>query len=134
MAEARMLYEQLAGSTIGRMILTAAAAMIPVGELRFAMPYGVALGLPWHLAFLSSVAGNIVPVPLIFLIIRPVFSWLKKRTRLGGLISRLEKRVFKKAESVYRYEMLGYLSLSPFRFPEPAPGQGRWRPRSSISG
>jgi len=43
------------------------AAMTPIGELRFSIPYGVlALKGPWPAVFLLSMVGNIVP-PLVLL-------------------------------------------------------------------
>lgn len=117
-----MIYEQLISTVFGQALLTGAVSMLPVAELRVGLPFGVALGLPWYLAFIASVAGNILPVPFIILFIRPLFIWIKKKTPLSRLIERLEKRAFKKAGSVYRYELLGLFILVAI----PLPGTGAW--------
>lgn len=117
-----MIYEQLISTVFGQALLTGAVSMLPVAELRVGLPFGVALGLPWYLAFIAAVIGNILPVPFIILFIRPLFIWIKKKTRLSRLIERLEKRAFKKAGSVYRYELLGLFILVAI----PLPGTGAW--------
>ena len=44
-------------------IITFLMAMVPVVELRGAIPYGVIAGLDVHEAFLLAVIGNLVPIP-----------------------------------------------------------------------
>ena len=54
-------------------LITFLISMVPVIELRGAIPYGVAAGLePW-LVFLLAVVGNLLPVPFILLFIRKIF-------------------------------------------------------------
>ncbi|MGM9578346.1 MAG: small multi-drug export protein, partial [Evtepia sp.] len=55
---------------------TMGVAMVPVLELRGAIPFGLALGLPAGLVYVISVIGNLIPVPAIMLFIRTVFRWL----------------------------------------------------------
>ena len=56
-------------------------SMLPIVELRGAIPVAFALGLnPLH-AFIVSVLGNLLPVPFILLLITPLCTYLKK-TRL----------------------------------------------------
>ena len=49
-------------------------AMLPIVELRGAIPIGVGYGLPYWVAVVVSVIGNIVPVPFIILFIRKIFK------------------------------------------------------------
>ena len=65
---------------LGRVLATLGMSMVPVVELRGAIPFGVALGLSHWSAFLISVIGNIVPVPFIILFIRKIFAWMKKKS------------------------------------------------------
>jgi len=115
--------ELLQNTRAGQMLLTAAVAMLPVLELRAAIPFGVAAGLgPWQ-AMLTAVVGNMLPVPFIILFVRRVFTWLRKRsTRLEGLVCRLEARAEGKWEKVHRYENLGLMVLVAI----PLPGTGAW--------
>ena len=57
--------------------------MVPVLELRGAIPVGVAAGLSPLAACAIAVLGNMVPVPFILLLIRRIFDWLRG-TRLSG--------------------------------------------------
>ena len=98
-------------------------SMVPVAELRAAIPAGIAMGLePWAV-LLVSVLGNMVPVPLILLLIRGIFRWF---LRLGGVFARivnwLERKAAKKASLLYRYELLGLVILVAV----PLPGTGAW--------
>ena len=58
---------------------TMGVAMVPVLELRGAIPFGLALGLPASLVYVISVIGNLIPVPAIMLFIRTLFRWLRRR-------------------------------------------------------
>lgn len=59
-------------------------AMAPVVELRGALPFGMAQGLPVWAAYAASVLGNLVPVPFILLPIRRVFALLRRSRWLGA--------------------------------------------------
>ena len=98
-------------------------SLLPVLELRGAIPFGVALGLsPWQALF-ASVIGNLIPVPFIILFARKVFSWLRSRSVwLDRIVGRLEARAEGKWEKVRRYENLGLLVLVAI----PLPGTGAW--------
>ena len=67
-------------------------SMLPLIELRGAIPVGTALGLPFYINYALSVLGNLLPVPFILLFIpkildflerfklfRPVVLWLHKK-------------------------------------------------------
>ena len=55
-------------------LLTFATAMVPVLELRGAIPVGVAAGLSPAAACAAAILGNMVPVPFIMLLIRRIFE------------------------------------------------------------
>lgn len=42
-------------------------SMVPLIELRGAVPIGTGLGLPWHLTLIVATIGNCVPIPIILL-------------------------------------------------------------------
>ena len=54
-------------------------SMVPVIELRGAVPYGVAAGLSLLPVLLTAILGNMVPVPFILLFIRMILDWMKTR-------------------------------------------------------
>ena len=104
-------------------LVTFLVSMIPVVELRGAIPVGMALGLHPALACAISVAGNLVPVPLIILFIRRIFQWMKDHMpRLRGFVARMEAKAESKREQVLRSQTLGLFLLVAI----PLPGTGAW--------
>ena len=61
----------LTETEFGKCIFTMLVSMIPIIELRGGLPFGVALGLPYHLAFPAAVLGNLIPAP--FIIVNSVY-------------------------------------------------------------
>ena len=107
----------------GNFLLTFLVAMVPVLELRGAIPFGVARGLSIWTAVTASVLGNLLPVPFIILFIRRVFAWLRTRhERLNALVTRMEARAENKKEKVRRYAFWGLVILVAI----PLPGTGAW--------
>ena len=81
-------------------LLTFGTAMVPVLELRGAIPVGVAAGLSPAAACAVSVLGNMVPVPFILLLIRRIFDWLRGTEAFGPKIAWLERRAHLKGRVV----------------------------------
>jgi len=106
----------------GKLITTFAISMVPIVELRGAIPYGVALGLSHIQALLVSVCGNMVPVPLILLSIERIFIYLKGFKWWEPKIDWLESRAAIKSDMVRKYRMLGLFLLVAI----PLPGTGAW--------
>ena len=109
--------------TLLHCLMTFGISMVPVIELRGAIPYGLAFGLPLPLVLIVSVLGNMVPVPFIALFIRKIFAWMRKTSRrLDDIITKLEERAHKKAKTVQKYKLLGLYILVAI----PLPGTGAW--------
>lgn len=106
-----------------QMLMTALISIIPVIELRGAIPIAAHANLAWYLALPAAVVGNMIPVPFILLFIRKIFAFMKKRMPgLRGLVERMERRAAKNMDRVVRYEMLGLFILVAI----PLPGTGAW--------
>lgn len=97
-------------------------SMVPVIELRGAIPVGIAAGLSPAVAFTVSVLGNLVPVPFILLLIRRIFDWLRGTKTLGPIIEKLERRAHLKGRVVQKYRVPGLILLVGI----PLPGTGAW--------
>ena len=97
-------------------------SMVPVIELRGAIPAGIAAGLSPAAAFVVSVLGNLVPVPFILLLIRRIFDWLRDTKAFGPLIEKLERRAHLKGRVVQKYRVPGLIILVGI----PLPGTGAW--------
>lgn len=52
-------------------------SMVPLIELRGAIPYAVFFGLPLLPAYIIAIIGNMIPVPFIFFFARKVLEWGK---------------------------------------------------------
>lgn len=99
-------------------------SMVPIIELRGAIPVGAALGLPWYTNMLASIVGNCIPVPFILLFIRAILGWMK--TCPVGFFRKvaewLEKKANKHANKVEKFAFWGLLVLVAV----PLPGTGAW--------
>lgn len=107
----------------GEFIFTLLVSMIPIVELRGGIPFGVALGLPYPIAFTAAVIGNILPTPFILVYIRRIFQWMRLRLpRLDGVVDALERKAHLKGRKVNKYKYLGLLLFVAI----PLPGTGAW--------
>ena len=98
-------------------------AMVPVIELRGAIPYGVIAGLSVPAAFIIAVIGNLVPIPMLVVFTRKVFEWIRTKSEaLDRFVRRLEAKAEKNKEVVNRYEFWGLVILVAI----PLPGTGAW--------
>lgn len=97
-------------------------AMAPVVELRGALPFGMACGLPPWAAFTAAALGNLVPVPFILLLWRRVFALLRRLPWLGERVGALERRAHLKGRTVRKYRLFGLFLLVAV----PLPGTGAW--------
>lgn len=110
-------------SFFGKIITTLFISMIPVVELRGAIPIAVANGLDYRIAIAVSIVGNMIPVPFIIIFIRKIFAFLRKiSSKLDMLVTKLEKRAEKKSDVVQRYAFWGLFILVAI----PLPGTGAW--------
>ena len=107
-------------SVLGKLAMTFFMAMVPVVELRGAIPLGVAAGLPPAVAAVTAMAGNLTPVPCILLLLRRVFALMRKNAWLGPKVDRLERRAHLKGRKVRKYRTLGLVLLVAI----PLPGTG----------
>ena len=62
-------------------------SMVPLIEIRGAMPYAVGFNLPLVPSILIAVIGNMLPVPFIFLFARKVLEWGKDKKVIGGFFT-----------------------------------------------
>ena len=104
------------------MLKTLVTAMMPILEIRGAIPVGVASGLdPW-LAFAVGFVGNMLPIPILILLTRKIIEWLKKHNMLVKLTAWLENKGSKGAQKVQKYSFWGLFILVAI----PLPGTGAW--------
>ncbi len=97
-------------------------SMLPIIELRGAIPVATALGLDPVVSYIISIIGNILPVPFILLFITPFCNLLKKTRLFRWFPEWLEKKVEKNEAKVTKYKNLGLFLFVAI----PLPGTGAW--------
>ena len=115
--------EWLTGTTAGKFIWAFLISMIPVVELRGGLPIAITSGLPYGLAYLATVLGNMLPVPFIIIFIKKIFAWLRLHWPwMNQVVTKLEQRAESKRGTIDRYGPWGLLLFVAI----PAPGTGAW--------
>ena len=101
-------------------------SMVPLIELRGAVPYAVGIGLPVVPSLIVSVIGNMLPVPFIFLFARRILDWGKDKKYIGGFcrwcLEKGEKGGRKMEEKAGRGLYVALLLFVGI----PLPGTGAW--------
>lgn len=70
-------------SILIKYLLVFLVSMVPIIELRGAIPIAEGLGLNIFLYYPISIIGNILPVPFIYLFARKVLEWGKSKKMIG---------------------------------------------------
>ena len=97
-------------------------SMVPIIELRGAIPLAMAINMPLIPSFIVSIIGNMIPVPFILLFIKALCKWMHTRKHLKSIPLFLERKVEKNKEKVTKYGKWGlYLFVAI-----PLPGTGAW--------
>nr|WP_297718276.1 small multi-drug export protein [Intestinimonas sp.] len=113
----------LTDTELGAMVSTVLVSMVPVLELRFGIPWGVAHGLSHWTAFLCAVLGNMIPLPFIVVYIRRIFKWMRRHLpQLDRVVDKLEAKAHLKGRKVTKYRYLGLMIFVAI----PLPGTGGW--------
>ena len=97
---------------LNKMIGIFLISMLPIIELRGAIPIGAAIGLPWYLNMIVSIIGNMLPVPFILMFSVKAFEFIEK----------IENRAKKRSEGLATGEFIGLMLFVAIPFP----GTGAW--------
>lgn len=101
-------------------------SMVPLIELRGAIPYAVGFNLPTVPSFIVAIIGNMIPVPFIYLFARKVLEWGKDKKYIGGFchwcLQKGEKGGAKLQEKAGRGLYIALLLFVGI----PLPGTGAW--------
>lgn len=100
--------------------------MVPIIELRGAVPFGVAMGVNPFLALAVSIVGNMIPVPFIFFFARKFLEWGKDEKLIGKFCNWVLKKgekggkklTKKTGQSIY-FALVLFVGI-------PIPGTGAW--------
>lgn len=99
-------------------------SMLPVLELRAAIPIGVALNMNIFECYFISVVGNMLPIPFILIFIKKILEYMShsKIKFFNKVSNKLIEKADKRSDSVNRYSLLGLFLFVAI----PLPGTGGW--------
>lgn len=97
-------------------------AMLPISEVRGAIPVGLAMGLPLSKVLLISIAGNAAPVIPMLCFFEPVSNWLRNVGPWRKFFEWFFERTRKKSDVIQKYESLGLAIFVGI----PLPMTGAW--------
>ncbi len=105
-------------------LATTLIAMLPIAELRGAIPAGLAMDLSWQRAAVYAVVGNMIPVVLIVFFIEPVSNFLRQHV---PVFDRFFNWLFERTREKFygKHERWGDLALVVF-VAIPLPVTGAW--------
>ena len=101
-------------------------SMVPLIELRGAVPYAVANNMPLLQSYIVAIIGNMIPMPIIFFFARRVLEWGKDKPVIGGFFTFCLEKGHKGGEKLKEKAGNGlYVALFLF-VGIPLPGTGAW--------
>lgn len=105
-------------------------SMVPIIELRGAIPYAVGVGLDSGtallFAFIVAVVGNMLPVPFIFFFARKILEWGKDKKFIGGFCRFCLTKGHKGGEKLKAKAGRGLFVALLIFVGIPLPGTGAW--------
>ena len=102
-------------------------SMIPILELRFAMPIAVSMDLPYLPALIVCVIGNMLPVPIVYLFARKFLLWGSHKKYIHKLCTFFLEKGEKAGQKLVAATGRGGLFLALMLFVGiPIPGTGAW--------
>lgn len=105
-----------------REILVILFAMLPIVELRGAIPLGISLGLsPIH-STIISIIGNCAIVPFLLILLHPIMNYFEKTLLFSKTIGWVKTRSMKKANTIKKYRLIGLFLFVAI----PIPTTGAW--------
>ena len=111
---------------MSRYLIVFLISMVPLIELRGAVPYAIANGLPVLPSYIIAIIGNMIPVPIIFFFARKVLEWGKDKPVIGGFFTFCLEKGHKGGEKLKEKAGKGlYWALFLF-VGIPLPGTGAW--------
>jgi len=109
-------------STLPKELVTFLLAMMPVSELRGAIPVGLSMGLELKNVLMLAIIGNLVPVIPILFLLEPVSNYLRRFWIFKKFFDWLFERTRRKSDLIEKYEVLGLMLFVAI----PLPVTGAW--------
>ena len=112
------------GGKAAKELIVFIISMVPILELRGGLlAAGPAfLDIPTWRAIPICIIGNLIPIPFILLLIRPIFAGLRRTKLFRPLVEKLEAKAMSKSSQIEKYEFWGLVLFVGI----PLPGTGAW--------
>ncbi len=108
-------------------LLVFLVSMVPLIELRGAIPIAVGMDLNYFTALIICVIGNMLPVPVIYFFARKVLIWGKDKPYIGKFFTYCLDKGHRGGEKLKRAAGKNGLFLALMLFVGvPLPGTGAW--------
>lgn len=108
-------------------LITFFMSMLPIVELRGAVPYGVAHGIPFWLALTIGVIGSMAPVPFIFFFARKVLVWGADKAYIGKFFTWCLQKGHNAGQKLEKFAGEKWVLFALFLYVGiPIPGSGAW--------
>lgn len=92
-------------------------SMMPIAELRGAIPLGISLGMSPVDSALISILGNLLIIPILMVILKPMFTYFKTIVRFREWINRFEDRAANKMKNYRKFRLIGLFLLVAIPIP-----------------
>lgn len=107
---------------LGKEIVVFVISILPILELRGGLIAASILKVSFFKAYIISIIGNILPIPLVLIFLEKILEFLEKFKLTKKIVKKLEKKILSKKKQIEKY---GYLGLMLF-VGIPLPGTGAW--------
>ena len=102
-------------------------SMVPLIELRGALPIALGMGLPTLNAYITCIVGNMLPVPIIYFFARKVLIWGADKKYIGKFFTFCLEKGEKAGQKLVATTGRGGLFVALMLFVGiPLPGTGAW--------
>ena len=102
-------------------------SMVPLIELRGALPIALGMGLPTLNAYITCIVGNMLPVPIIYFFARKVLVWGSDKPYIGKFFSWCLQKGHRGGEKLRQRAGRRGLFMALMLFVAiPVPGTGAW--------
>lgn len=75
-------------------------SMVPIIELRGAVPVGASLGIPFYINYALATVGNLLPVPFILLLIPHVLNFMERFKIFRPIVGWIRKKAMKNSSKI----------------------------------
>ena len=113
-------------STFKQYIIIFLISMVPLIELRGAIPYAIGFGLPVLPSYIICIVGNMIPVPFIFFFARKVLEWGADKPVIGKFFKFCLEKGHKGGEKLQEKAGRGLFVALLLFVGIPLPGTGAW--------